>query len=115
MSFEVASVLLLLIAVVFANAPWLGERPFMLMPPPPGGSKSAGLRLLEWLIYYGLILLLALGLERQVNGVIHQQQWEFYAVTVLMFAVLAMPGFLYHYDLRHYLRRWRKRREKREM
>lgn len=110
MTFEWAALLLLLLAVVCANVPWLSERPFLVMPPLPR-AKPAWLRLVEWMVYYLLMLLLAVGLERKVNGVIHAQQWEFYAVTALMFAVLAMPGFIYHYDFRHYLKRYQKQKK----
>ncbi|MCG5501723.1 DUF2818 family protein, partial [Ectothiorhodospira lacustris] len=36
-------------------------------------------------------------------GTIHTQGWQFYAITLSMFAVFAMPGFIYRHDLRRHL------------
>ncbi|MGD7033963.1 DUF2818 family protein [Alkalicoccus sp. WONF2802] len=65
--------------------------------------KNAWWRWLEWLILYGLIGLLAVFLEYRQNGVIHRQDWEFYETTLSLFVVFALPGFIYHYDLKRTL------------
>lgn len=109
MSISSAVVLLLVVAVLAANYPWLSQKVFFVLPEPSAG-KSSWVRCLEWLLNFGLVLLFGLGLERKINGVIHAQQWEFFVVSFLFFMVLAMPGFIYRYDLSRYLRRYNKQK-----
>ena len=109
MTLSSAALLLLAVAVLAANHPWLSQRIFFAFPPPADG-KAGWMRCLEWLVNFGLVLLFGLGLERKINGVIHTQQWEFFVVGFLFFMVLAMPGFIYHYDLSRYLRRYKKQK-----
>lgn len=91
-------------AFVAANLPWLSERFFFVLAP-PGGSKRAWMRLLEWLVLYFLVGALAMGLEKKFTGLIHHQAWQFYVVTLCLFLVFALPGFIYRNDLRHHLDR----------
>lgn len=107
MSLTGSIIVLLVVSVLAANLPWLSNRPFLLLSELPQG-KPLWLRLIEWGLNYVLVLLLAIGLERKVNGVIHDQQWEFFWVTLLFFAVLAMPGFIFQYDFKKYLQRYQK-------
>ncbi len=93
----------LAIAVLAANLPWLSERVFFVYR--PAAEKSAWVRLLEWLILYLVVFALGLGLEKRTMGQLHDQEWEFYAVTFSLFLVFALPGFIYRYDLRRLLRR----------
>jgi hypothetical protein len=86
----------ILLAVVSANLPWLSERRFLVLPSPK--VKSGWLRLLEWFVLYLLLGVIGLGLEYRINGEIHPQDWEFYAVTLSLFFVFAMPGFIWRYD-----------------
>lgn len=86
----------ILLAVVSANLPWLSERRFLVLPAHDG--KSGWLRLLEWLILYLLIGVIGVGLEYRINGDVHPQDWEFYAVTLSLFFVFALPGFIWRYD-----------------
>ncbi len=109
MTTSTAILLLFVAALVAANYPWLSNRLLFVFPEPASG-KSGGFRLLEWCCNCALILLIGLGLERQINGVIHTQQWEFYAASILFFAVLAMPGFIIHYDFKRYWRRYQKQK-----
>ena len=113
MSITSAVLLLLVVAVLAANYPWLSQKVFFVFPEPEAG-KSSWMRCLEWLLNFGLVLLFGLGLERKINGVIHVQQWEFFVVGFLFFMVLAMPGFIYRYDLSRYLRRYRKQKTAQE-
>jgi hypothetical protein len=39
-----------------------------------------------------------------MTGEIYHQDWVFYAVTISLFLVFALPGFIYRYDLRRQLR-----------
>ena len=109
MTISSAAFLLFIIAIVAANYPWLSQKVFFAFQSPKGG-KPGWMRCLEWLVNFGLVLLFGIGLERKINGVIHVQQWEFFVVGFLFFMVLAMPGFIYHYDLSRYLRRYKKQK-----
>ncbi len=69
------------------------------------GKKSAWLCLLEWFVLYLLMGLVALGIEKKFTSEIYPQQWEFYATTLCLFLVFALPGFIYRFDLKHLLQR----------
>ncbi len=92
--------LFLCLAFVAANLPWLSDRAFLVVPV---NKKRESIRLLEWLLLYAGFLGMGLGLERMTNGEVYAQDWEFYAVTALIFLVFAIPGFIYHHDLRKHL------------
>ena len=94
--------ILVILAVAAANLPWFSERLFAVVQT---GSKGVALRLLEWLVLYFIVGGIALGLETKLNGVRHEQGWEFYVVTLCLFMVFSLPGFIYHVDLKHHLRR----------
>lgn len=87
---------LLLAAFAAANLPWLSDR-FLLAVKL---DKTAALRWLEWLSCYFLVGALAAVLEWRTTGGIYSQQWEFYVASLCLFAVFALPGFIYHYDLK---------------
>ncbi len=91
--------ILLALALIAANLPWLSERVFFVFQP-KGGVKSAWIRLLEWLTLYFVIGFIALGLELKLTGDYHLQNWEFYAINLFLFMVFALPGFIYRYDLK---------------
>ncbi len=95
---------ILFMAIVAANLPWLSER-LMFLFTPKAGVKKAWMRLLEWLLMYFLVGGLALGLEYKTKGEIHSQDWEFYVVTLCLFVIFALPGFIYRYDLKKHLSR----------
>lgn len=95
---------LLAVAFIAANLPWLTERNFFFFPP-RDSHKRVWMRLLEWLFLYGVVGVIALGVEQYARGDIHSQQWEFVVVTLALFAVFAFPGFIYRHQLRHYLER----------
>ncbi|OWT56707.1 hypothetical protein CEY11_17520 [Candidimonas nitroreducens] len=61
--------------------------------------KSFFVRLLEVLVFYGLVGALGFAFEANIGNVFHQT-WEFYAVTLSLFLVLGYPGFVYRYLLR---------------
>lgn len=100
--------ILLLAAVIAANLPWLGERFFFFFHPPQG-LKRSWMRLLEWLVLYLLVGLAAIGLEQKATGDRYPQDWEFYVVTLCLFVVFAIPGFVYRYQLRPLQQRHRPR------
>lgn len=65
-------------------------------------SKSFVSRLCETLVLYLLIGVLGLAFESQLGNPF-AQGWEFYAITLCLYLVLAFPGFVYRYlySLRH--------------
>ena len=95
------------LAVVVASLPWLSER-WLFLVARKGRIKSFWLRLIEWGLLYGLILGMGFGFEYKTTGTIHVQDWEFYTVTLCLFAVSALPGFIYRYQLRRLLEQARR-------
>lgn len=91
------------LAVVAANLPWLSERWLFVIARRDGRPKPFWLRLIEWGLLYGLILGIGFGFEYKASGTVHAQDWEFYPVTLCLFAVSAFPGFVYRYQLRRLL------------
>ncbi|NGM87356.1 DUF2818 family protein [Parapusillimonas sp. SGNA-6] len=63
-------------------------------------SKPFFVRLLEVLMFYGLIGVLGFAFEANIGNPF-AQTWEFYAITLSLFFVLGYPGFVYRYLLRH--------------
>lgn len=72
-------------------------------------KKSFFERLLEVLVFYALVGALGFALEANM-GNSFAQTWEFYAITLCLFLVLAYPGFVYHYLLRRGRHHRRRRR-----
>jgi len=87
--------LVIVIALGAANWPFLTERRWFF-----GAlckeAKPLALRLLELLLLYFVVGVLALLLEKR-TGQIAQQSWEFYAVTAALFVTFAFPGFVWCY------------------
>jgi len=111
MNISSAVLILLAVALGAANAPFLSDRYFMWKEP-DSGKKSAWFRLFEWFVLYGVVMLLAIGLERKINGTMHIQSWEFWPTTLLLFVVFAMPGFIWQFDMKHYLQRYRRQKQR---
>lgn len=88
----------LLVALVAANLPFVNERVLAVIPL-ASGRKSLALRLAELVVLYFVAGGLGLLFERRV-GQIAPQGWEFYAVTGALFIVLAFPGFTWRYLLK---------------
>lgn len=61
--------------------------------------KSFFARLIELLVFYGLVGALGVAFEALIGNVF-PQGWEFYAITLSLYMVLAYPGFVYRYLLR---------------
>lgn len=95
--------LLLVVALLAANLPWLSERFGVLWS--PRGGKREWMRLLEWLVLYGVVALIAVGLERRAQGQVQVQEWEFYVATLCLFMIFALPGFVYRHVLQRLLAR----------
>jgi hypothetical protein len=96
---NVASVqLLLFLAIVAANLPFINNRTLGVGPL---RKTQAGMArcLLEMWVAYIMVGSLGLALEHRA-GQIAPQGWEFYAITGAMFVTLAFPGFVYRFLLR---------------
>lgn len=52
---------------------------------------------------------IALGVENKSAGNIFSQDREFYAVTLCLFVIFVLPGFIYHVQLKHQFARARRR------
>lgn len=97
-----------MVALCLANLPWLNTRFFVFFTS-PGGHKQIWMGLIEWFAYFILWLILAFGVEKKLMGDITRQGWEFYVVTLCLFVVFALPGFIYRYDLRPHLAKRQRR------
>ncbi len=94
MSLQAYQWIYLAIMLVLASLPWLSQRCFLLLDCP---KKSIWMRLLEWLILYFVAFGLGFLLEKRLMGTVHDQDWEFYIVSIFIFTVFAFPGFVYRY------------------
>ncbi len=82
----------LLLCLLLASLPWLNDRLFMVKAL---AYKSVWLRLLEWAVYSFVALAAGWGLEWQLTGALKDQDWEFFASTLFMFAIMSFPGFIW--------------------
>ena len=89
--------LVIVLALVTANLPFLSERLFLVRRLPE--SKALAWRLAELVVGYLLVGGIALFLEKSI-GQNAPQGWEFYAITGTLFVTLAFPGFVYRYLLK---------------
>ncbi|AET89525.1 MULTISPECIES: DUF2818 family protein [Caballeronia] len=94
---------IVLLALVFANVPFLNQRLFAVVPlplPAPTGhkaaKKSAWIRIGELIVLYFVVGALGFMLEARA-GNRFDQEWQFYAITFSLFVVLAFPGFTFQY------------------
>lgn len=86
---------MILLAALAANLPFFNERLFAVVPL-RNPNKSFWLRLFELTVLYFLVLGIAYFLEARIGNTF-SQRWEFYAITVCLFIVLAYPGFVFRY------------------
>lgn len=87
--------MMIILAVFFANIPFLNERLFSVIPI-RASIKPFWLRLIELAILYCAIGFIARLLEEHLGNVF-EQKWEFFAITSFLFLVLAYPGFVLRY------------------
>jgi len=99
MSQDLALGVFLFMVLVAANLPWFSEK-ILFVFASPSGDKLAIIRLLELVVLYGFTLLTGFALESRVTGSQQPQDWEFYAITVCLFLVFSVPGFIWRYILR---------------
>lgn len=94
MSQNLSVLLVIMVALVAANLPFINERTLAVWPGKRTGRKRIAQQLAEWLLLYLLAGGFSLMLERNA-GQIYPQGWEFYATTLALFATFAFPGFVY--------------------
>ena len=81
--------------VVAANFPFLTES-LLGVWRLKQAEKPFFIRLLELIVLYFVVLGIARLLESNAGNAF-SQGWQFYAVTVCLFLVLAFPGFIFRY------------------
>ena len=92
--------LLILLAFIAANVPFLNNRVFAVWQPKSlPVSKTFWLRVFELLVLYFVVGTVGIAFERLIGNVF-TQRWEFYAITLSLFVVMAFPGFVFRYLLR---------------
>lgn len=93
--------LYLFVMLLLASIPFVNQRLFALIPVAAfrSGGKPFVVRAVEWFVCFLLALGLGLLLENRV-GSIHPQDWEFYAVMLVLFSVFSVPGFIWQYQLK---------------
>ena len=95
-----ASIWLVIVAgFVAANLPFFNQRVLALGPRLANGPKPLWIRLLELVLLYLVVGVLASLLEGRA-GQRSAQGWEFYAITGTLFLTFAFPGFVYQYLVR---------------
>lgn len=85
--------ILLLLALIFANAPFATQKLLGIKTLP---SKHFGHHLIELMIGFALTAILAYLLESRA-GAVHSQGWEFYAIAVCLYLTFAFPCFVWRY------------------
>ncbi|MEO7031872.1 MAG: DUF2818 family protein [Herbaspirillum sp.] len=99
MSISLSSWFVILFAVLAANLPFFNESILGVIPIHwfrQRVVKPVWLRLIELLVLYFVLGLVAHLLEAQIGNTF-QQTWQFYAITGCLFIVLAYPGFVLRY------------------
>lgn len=91
--------LLIVLAAMLANLPFINERLFGFISLPRLQVKPFWLRLVELLVLYVLIGLIGWAIESSLGNVF-RQKWQFYVTTLTLFLVMGFPGFVYRYLLR---------------
>ncbi|HEY0062274.1 MAG TPA: DUF2818 family protein [Telluria sp.] len=87
--------LVIAVALVLANLPFMNEAVFGVIPL-PSKHKAGWIRVLELLVLYFVTGLIAYVLEARIGNVFSQVK-EFYMITVPLFVVLGFPGFVLRY------------------
>jgi len=98
MSQTAAVWLVIALAALFANWPFISQR-HLLLGFAVRPHKALALRLMEMLLLYCVVGLIGRLLEWRL-GAVHLQGWAFYVVTVAVFVTLGFPGFVWRYLLR---------------
>ena len=95
MSNTIAVWLVIVVAFLAANLPFVNQRLFGVLPL-KRPVKPLAWRLAELVMLYFVVGGLGLLLEQRA-GQIAPQTWEFYAITGALFITFAFPGFIWCY------------------
>lgn len=93
MNITAAAVVWLVSGFVLANWPFLTEKKFFLFGQ---GLKTMGFRIVELSVGFALLLVIGFGLEASI-GRLQTQTWNFYAISLCIFLLMAYPGFVWRY------------------
>lgn len=98
MNVSLFSWIVILLAALAANLPFLNQQLFALVPLSKDAAyvKPVWMRLLELLVLYFVVGGIAYVLEARIGNAF-VQTWEFYAITACLFLVLAYPGYVMRY------------------
>lgn len=99
--------LLIALAAVSANLPFLTERVFAVFAWRKSGVQAVKpfwLRMVEVLVLYVAVGLLGFAFESAL-GNLFSQGWQFYVIGLCLFLVLGYPGFVIHYLYKPHTRR----------
>lgn len=96
MNVSLSSWVVILLALLAANLPFINERLFALIPLKSAIVKPGWLRLIELFVLYAVVGGIAFWLESRIGNTF-PQGWQFYAVTGCLFLVFAYPGFVHRY------------------
>ena len=91
--------LLIMVAALLANLPFINERLLGVFALRSVPIKSFFVRLIELLLLYAMIGLVGWAIESSLGNVF-KQKWQFYVTTLTLFFVMGFPGFVYRYLLR---------------
>ena len=94
MSQSASAGLVILLAVLAANLPFVSQRLLGVLTLKQ--PKILAVRLAELAVLYVLVGGVGLLLENKA-GQIAPQGWEFYAITATLFVTLSFPGFVFRY------------------
>lgn len=95
MNNSTAGWIIIFLMVVAANFPFLTES-LLGVWRLKQAEKPFFIRLFELIVLYFVVLGIARLLESNAGNAF-SQGWQFYAVTVCLFLVLAFPGFIFRY------------------
>ncbi|QRX83068.1 DUF2818 family protein [Glaciimonas sp. PAMC28666] len=96
MNVSASSWVVILLALLAANLPFVNERLMAIIPFKAGVPKPAWARLIELFVWYFVVGGIAYLLESRIGNTF-SQDWEFYAVTGCLFLVFAFPGYVHRY------------------
>jgi len=97
MNIDFYAYLVLFLALVLANLPFVNQR-LLLVFPLKDGLKPLWIRMAELLLFFFIAGAISLGIEASL-GQIYPQSWQFYVVGLSLFLVFAFPGFVIRYML----------------
>lgn len=103
MNISLYSWIVILLALLAANLPFLNQSLFAVVPLGRGDGfvKPVWWRLLELLVLYFAVGAAAYAME-STQGNVFPHGWEFYAVTGCLFLVFAFPGYVFRYLYKHH-------------